>query len=454
MTQFIVGVIMARLLTPHDFGTAALPAVFLTIAEVFIEGSFGLALIRKPEVSEKDLSTSFYYGIVVGIVCYAILFILSPYIATYYDEPILKPLVRITALTFLLNPLYTPQNVILNRRLDFKTPARISVVVQLVSGAAGITAAYLGFGIWALVISSLITSVLNVLLVWAVVKWFPKDRFSRESFNYLWNFGNKMMIARLVHTIYTSIASLLIGKSYGTNELGIYNRAKGFASIPSSNLGNVLNSVSFPVMSQLQKDDAQLERSYRKMIRVSSFLVFPLMMLMCALARPLVITLVTEKWVDCVILLQVMSFTYMFQPVQLLNLNLLQVKGRTDLSLRLELIKKSLFTVAIIIAVRFGVMVLCVVDFFLTMISLGLNTYYTGKLINLGYFQQIKDMLPHLVLSVLMFVLVSFVIRWFPIAWIQLVFGGIVGLAFYFAVAYFLRFNEFRELKYMLNSNQ
>lgn len=452
--QFIVGIIMARLLSPHDFGTAALPAVFLTIAQVFVDGSFGLALIRKSEVTEKDLSTSFYYGIVVGIVCYVILFFCSPYIACFYNEPILESLVRVTALTFLLNPLYTPQSVILNRQLDFKTPAKIQMIVQFISGIAGIATAYAGYGIWSLVVASVLSSVLKLFITWFFVRWYPREHFSKDSFKYLWNFGNKLMVVQFLQTLYANIIPLIVGKSYGTRDLGLLNRAKSFASIPSSNLGSVLSQVTFPVLSKLQSDNELLGRNYRKMIRVSSFLVFPLMMLMCALAKPLIVALVTDKWIDCVILLQIMCFTYMFQPAQILNLNLLQVKGRTELTMKLELFKKSFFTVAIIIAVQYGLIVLCVVDFFLTMIALFINTYYTGKLIHVGYMKQMRDMLPHFVLSVITLMIIYIFIGLFSNEWLQLVLGGVVGLVFYFAVAWLLRFEEFADLKYMLNRHE
>ncbi len=453
-TQFIVGIIMARLLSPHDFGTAAIPVVFLSIAQVFVDGSFGLALIRKPEVTEKDLSTSFYYGIIVGLVCYIILFSCSPYIAVFYNEPILKHLIRITALTFLFNPLYTPQSVILNRRLDFKTPAKIQILIQIISGAAGITAAYLNYGIWALVVASLVSSVLNLLLTWYAVKWVPKERFSKKSFIYLWDFGNKMMVVRLMQTLYANIIPLIVGKSYGTRDLGIYNRAKGFASLPSSNIGGVLNSVTFPVLSKMQSDGELLGRNYRKMIRVSSFLVFPIMMLMCALAHPIIVALVTDKWIDSVILLQLMCFTYMLQPAQILNLNFLQVKGRTDLTMKLEFIKKGVYTVAIVVSIQFGLVVLCVADFFLTLFALFINTYYTGKFINVGFVKQVKDMLPHFFLSMVMLVVVFLFIQLFSSVWLQLILGGIVGLVFYFGMALLLKFDEFADLKYMLNRNR
>lgn len=449
--QFLVGIVMARLLSPSDFGITALPAVFMAIAQVFIDGSFGLALIRKPDLTENDLTTSFYYSIAVGVFSYLCLFIAAPYIADFYHVPILTPLIRVTALTFIWNPLNTPQDVILKRKLNFKTPARISLINKVFSAALGITVAYLGYGVWALVVSSLSASILGTVQTWCAVRWVPKGHFSKDSFQYLWNFGNKMMGVGLINAIYSNIIPVVVGKSYGTNDLGLLNRARAFASPLSSNLTGVINTVTFPVLSKFCNDDELLSTNYRKMIKVSSFVVFPVMLLMCALAYPLVTTLVTEKWEGCVVLLQIMCFTYMFQPVQILNINLLQVKGRTDLTFRLELFKKIIFTVAILIAIQYGLVVLCITDFVLTMIALFLNTYYTGKLLGLGYVKQIKDLAPSFLLSFVMMILVILASSMIDNLILQLVVGGVVGLLFYFGVAYYLRFSELNEVKYMLN---
>lgn len=449
--QFLVGIVMARLLSPSDFGITALPAVFMAIAQVFIDGSFGLALIRKPDLTEDDLTTSFYYSIAVGAFSYLCLFIAAPFIADFYKVPILKPLIRVTALTFIWNPLNTPQDVILKRNLNFKTPARISLINKVFSAALGITVAYMGYGVWALVVSSLSASILGTIQTWCAVRWIPKGHFSKESFHYLWNFGNKMMGVGLINAIYSNIIPVVVGKSYGTKDLGLLNRARAFASPLSSNLTGVINTVTFPVLSKFCNDDDLLSINYRKMIKVSSFVVFPVMLLMSALAYPLVITLVTEKWEGCVILLQIMCFTYMFQPVQILNINLLQVKGRTDLTFRLELFKKIIFAVAILIAIQYGLVVLCITDFFLTMIALFLNTYYTGKLLGLGYAKQIKDLAPSLLLSLVMMLLVVLAISIIDKLILKLVVGGILGFLFYFGMAYFLKFSELSEVKYLLN---
>lgn len=450
--QFIVGIFMARALSPEDYGITALPAVFMSIAGIFISGGFGTALIRKPEVTDEDLSTAFYYSIAVGVFCYSLLFITSPYIADFYDVPVLESLIRVTALSFLWGPLNTPQSVILTRRMDFKNPARISITNNIVGSAVGITMAYTGFGVWALVGSGLVSSLIGLIQTWWVVKWLPRASFSKESFKYLWNYGNKMMGISILNTLYANIVTVLVGKFGGTRDLGNYNRARGYASIPSSQVTGVLTSVSFPALSKMQDDNERLAYNYRKMIRVSSFLVFPVMLMLSALAHPLVITMITEKWEPCVILLQIMCFTYMFQPTQILNLNLLQVKGRPDLALKIEIIKKVIGAIIFIYAaINLTLVELCITDFCYTMFALVVNTHYTGKIINVGYFKQIKDIFPSLMLSLVMFGTILFLNSLIDNMTFQIVTGVIVGIVIYLGGSYILHFPELEEAKYLLS---
>lgn len=450
--QFIVGIFMARMLSPEDYGITALPAVFLSIAGIFIGGGFGTALIRKPEVTEKDLSTAFYYSITVGVFCYTVLFFSSPYIAKFYNTPILESLVRVTALSFLWGPLNTPQHVILARRMDFKNPARISITNKTVGSIVGISMAYSGYGVWALVGSGLVSSLMGLIQTWWVVKWLPKASFSKESFRYLWNYGNKMMGISLLRILFDNIVTVLVGKFGGTRDLGIYNRAKSYASMPSSHVTGVLTSVSFPALSKMQDDDERLAYNYRKMIRVSSFLVFPVMLMLSALAHPIVITMVTAKWESCVILLQIMCFTYMFQPAQILNVNLLQVKGRPDLALRIEIIKKVIGGIVFIYAaINLSLVGLCITDFCYTMFALVVNTYYTGKLINVGYLRQMKDLLPSLILSLIMFGTILFTNTLTDNMIAQILIGGTVGVIIYLGGSYLMKFPELEEAKYLLS---
>ena len=453
--QFIVGIFMARMLSPEDYGITALPAVFLAIAGIFISGGFGTALIRKPEVTEKDLSTAFYYSIAVGVFCYTVLFFSSPYIAKFYNTPILESLVRVTALSFLWGPLNTPQHVILARRMDFKNPARISITNKIVGSIVGITMAYTGYGVWALVVSGLVSSLMGLIQTWWVVKWLPKASFSKESFRYLWNYGNKMIGISLLNTLYANIVTVLVGKFGGARDLGNYNRAKSYAAMPSSHVTGVLTGVSFPALSKMQDDDERLAYNYRKMIRVSAYLIFPVMLMLSALAHPIVITMVTAKWESCVILLQIMCFTFMFQPVQILNVNLLQVKGRPDLALRIEIIKKGICSIVFIYAaINFTLVGLCITDFCITMFALVVNTYYTGKLIKVGYFRQIKDIMPSLLLSLVMFGAILLTNTLTNNMTGQILIGGTIGVAIYFGGSYLMKFPELEEAKYLLSKKR
>lgn len=449
--QFLVGIVMARLLSPSDFGIAVLPAVFIAVAQVFIDSGFALALIRKPEVTEEDLSTSFYYSLAVGISLYVVMFLSAPLIAKFYDAQILTPLIRVSTLTFVWNPLLTPQNVILNRKLDFKTPARITITNRIVAGVVGITVAYCGFGIWALIASTITASILGLIQTWIAVKWTPKERWSNDSFRYLWSFGNKMIGSGLLRTLYANLVPVLLGKFAGTAQLGIYNRAAQFASLPSSNLTGIINTVTYPVLSKIVDDTEVLRRNFIKMVKASSFVVFPLMLLMSALSEPIITTLITEKWIECVPVLQLMCFTYMFQPVHILNVNLLQVMGRPDLTLKLDIISKCIFPVFIVLAIKQGIIILCIVDFCITMVALIMNTYYSGKLLGVGYFKQVKMLIPSFLLSLVMMALVLFSTRYIGNPIYRLLIGGMVGPLFYFGIAYLFKFEELQEVKYMLN---
>jgi len=453
--QFIVGIYMARALSPEDYGITALPAVFMSVAGIFISGGFSTALIRKSEITDEDLSTAFYYSICVGVFCYFALFIASPYIASFYNAPVLKSLIRVTALSFLWGPLNTPQTVILTRRMDFKNPARISIVNKIIGSAVGITMAYTGFGVWALVGSGLISSLIGLIQTWLVVKWLPRSPFSRTSFKYLWDYGNKMMCISMLYTLYGNIVPVLLGKFGGARDLGNYNRAANYASLPSSSITGVLTTVSFPALSKVQDDVERLSHIYRKMIRVSSFIVFPIMMMLSALAYPLVITMVTAKWEPCVILLQIMCFTFMFQPMQILNVNLLQVKGRPDLALRIEVLKKIVgATVFIYAAINFSLVELCITDFCYTMFALIVNTYYTGKLINVGYFRQIKDMMPSLILSLIVFSCILLTNRLTENLIVQILIGILIGIIIYIGGSYLMHFPELEETKYLLSKRK
>ncbi len=450
--QFAIGIVMARLLSPADYGITALPAVFMAVAGIFVDGGgFGSALVRKPEITEKDLATSFYYSIVVGLFCYLSLFFASPWIAAFYNAPILKDIMKVTAIGFLIGPLNTPQTIILKRRLDFKTPTKVNITCRILSGIVGLTLAFIGYGVWALVLSSLFSSIVSLILNWWVVRWYPKTSWSKESFKYLWNYGNKMMGAQLLNTLYNNITPVIIGKFFSPALLGVYNRAQGYAALPSNNISGAISSVTFPVISKIQDDPERLERAYRKMLRTAAFIIFPLMMVLSALARPLIIVMITEKWEACILLLQIICFNKMWWPIHAMNVNLLLVKGRTDLFLRLEIIKKVLGLCILCSTLPFGIVAFCVGGVISSVICLFINTYYTGKLIKVGFWVQMKDIIPTFTLSLCIWLLLQGACLLIDNYVIQIIVGGILALTFYLGMSILLKRPELQEVKYMLD---
>lgn len=448
--QFVIGIAMARMLSPQDYGISAIPAVFLAISGIFISGGFNSALVRKPELKEEDLSTVYIYSMSVGCLCYTILFIAAPWIADFYETPVLKSLMRVTALSFIYGPIGAPQSVLLNRRLDFKTPAKISVIVKILSGVIGVTMAYTGYGVWALIISGMVAGVIGQIITISIVRWYPKTGWNKESFRYLWNYGNKIIASDLINQLYGNITPIIVGKFYSMAELGVYNRAHGYASLPSSHLHGVVNSVSFPVLSKIQNDDERLIKNYRKMIKVSGFICFPLMMLLSALARPLIITMITAKWEACIILLQIICFSMMWYPIHALNLNILQVKGRSDLFLRLEIIKKIIGIVILCVSLPFGLIAFCSAQIVSSIISLYINTYYTGKFYGFGFRKQMMDLLPILLLSLMMFSCVLVITHVISNLIMQIIVGGIVAFIIYIGGAYLMRLDTLQDVRYLI----
>lgn len=448
--QFCVGIVMARLLSPEDYGITALPAVFMSVAMILQEGGLTDALVRKRDITENDMSTAFYYSFFVGIFMYVVLFFSAPLIAYFYKAPVLVPLIRVTALGFVWGALGIPQGVILKRRLDFKTPTKIGITTKVFSACVGIGMAYAGYGLWALVISGFLSGLLYLILICLKVRWVPTARWSKESFRYLWGYGNKMIASSMLNTLYNNIAPVFIGKYYSPAQLGVYNRAQGYAAMPSQNMMGVISGVTFPVLSKMQDDDEKLALNYRRMLRAIAFIVFPIMLMLSALAHPLVITMVTAKWDACVILLQIICFSMMWYPIHAINLNLLMVKGRSDLFFRLEVIKKIVGGTILLVTLPMGLVVFCYGNIFSSMISLVINTYYTGKLINVGYLKQMRDLLPIFGLSLFMWLCIHGTIYFIHNMLFQIFVGGCVGFIIYIGGAMLFRFDELKDIKYLL----
>lgn len=452
--QFLFGIILARLLSPDDYGVIAMPLVFLAIAQCIIDSGFSTALIRKPELTEDDLSTAFYFNIGIGILCYAVLFFTSPLIADFYHTPILSSLLKVTALAVLFNPLCAVQQAILTREIDFKTQAIVSLSGAVVSGIVGLYMAYNGFGVWSLVFQQVGGYIMRTILLWVLGKWKPKRKWSWESFHYLWGFGSKMLGSGLLDTIYNNIYPIVIGKYFSAQDLGNYTRAQQFSSLPSSNVTGVLQRVTFPVLSSIQNEDERLAKNYRKILKLSAFLVFPMMLMLSAIANPLVRILLTDKWIGCVILLQIICFQMMWYPIHAINLNLLTVKGRSDLFFRLEVLKKIIGVCIMCITIPNGIIWMVSGGIVSSMISLVINTYYTGKLIQVGYLKQMRDLLPIFGISLFMWFCVFICVTLIENCYVQLLLGIIIGFILFVVLSKLFLKSEWKDLMSIIRFNE
>lgn len=444
--QFIINIIMARLLLPSDYGMIGMLAVFLQISQTFIDSGFSDALIQKKNRTNKDLSTVFYFNIVLSIILYFLIFILAPYIANFYHTPELELVTRIITLNLIIASFSAIHKIILTINIDFKTLSKISLIAAIISGGIGITMAYRGSGVWSLVIQSLLNTFLITILSYYYVGWHPLRCFSKASFTGLFSFGSKLLVSRLIHSVYYNLYAIVIGRKFSSVELGYYTRAEQFAVFPSSNLNAIISRVTYPILSSIQDDDVRLAIAYRKYIKLSSFLIFPLMIGLAAIAEPLITFLLTEKWAGIVILLQILCLDWMLDHLSQINLNLLLIKGHSDWALRLEIIKKVIATFILIISIPFGIEIMCWGRVLYSLIATYLNTHYTERLIGLSFKEQMKDIFPSLVLAMIMGVSVHYFIFFLQDTILKIILGILVGISLYIIMSYFCKQDELKEL--------
>lgn len=433
--QFVISIVLARLLLPSDYGIVGMLAIFMAVAQSLLDGGFNRALIQKKDRTNVDYSTVFYFNLAISVLLYAILFFSAPYIASFYRTPILKDVARLISLTIIINALSLVQTTKLTVELNFKLQSLASVISVVLSGVLGIVMAYRGWGVWALVAQSLSSAVVRVLILCAFSRWKPLLVFSIESFRKLFSFGSKLLVGDLIHTIYTNLYTLVIGRSFNSSAVGYYNRANGYAMLPYSIFGQVVNKVMFPILSEKQEDNAAILQTYKRLLRVPAFIYIPLMFALAALAKPLVCILIGEKWLDCVPLLQVLSIGYILAPLSTINLNLLYVKGRSDISLKLDLIKKPVGIVILFASLPFGLWWMCFGKAIYEVFAFILNCIYTKKILNYGFLEQIKDILPILISSLIMFLLLCGLSSLMESYWMQLGLGFVAGTLSYMVLA-------------------
>jgi len=444
--QFILGIILARILLPKDYGLIGMLTIFLAVSITFVDSGFAAALVQKKDRDEKDYSTVFYFNILVALVFYLALFFTAPLIANFYNQPLLVSLTRVIGLTVVVNSFAVVQRAKFTINIDFKTQTKASIFSTIISGTTGVYLAYKGYGVWSLVVQALIKSILNVTILWYYSKWLPLEGFHIDRFKRLFSFGSKLLVTGLINTVYNNIYLIIIGKVFSADNLGFYTRAKQLSDFPSSNITGILQSVTFPILSKIQDDEDRLKHTYKKIIKMSALIIFPLMIALAALASPFIRFVLTEKWINIVWMLQLLCFAGMWYPIHALNLNILAVKGRSDLCLRLEIIKKIIITIVLIITIPMGLEAMIIGQIVTSYISLIINTYYTKQIIDYGFLEQMSDLLKILLLSFVMGYIIYITIPHIETDILKLIIGFLEGAIFYIVIAWYLNIGEIRTI--------
>lgn len=393
-SQLVVMLILARIIGPDEFGVIGILLVFTTISQVITDSGFSSALIRKPNCSFEDFNTAFLCNVFIALLIYVIIFFLSSYVANFYEEERITILMRVISLVVIINSFSNVHKAILSKEMLFKTQAKASFSAVIISSLVSIYLAYNEFGVWALVWQNIIFSIVNTIIIYNYVDWFPKLRFSKKSFSYLYGFGSKLLLSRLIDTCYRNIYQLLIGNSYDFKSVGYYTQANQLSSVPSVTFTNIIQRVSYPMLSKVNRDGRSLDIYYDKTIVFSGMFIFPLILGIYSLSDEFVSLFLGNEWLAVATYLKVLCIGYSLYPIHAINLNLLQVKGRSDLFLKLEVIKKSIAFIILLIAINYSVFWVCVGLSAQSFISFFVNTYYTGKLTTLTSVYQIKRILP------------------------------------------------------------
>jgi teichuronic acid exporter len=446
-TQFIVGIVLARLLVPEQFGLIGMLAVFMAVAQSLLDSGFGAALIQKRDVAHVDTCSIFYFNIVVGFVAAGLLCLAAPWIAAFYHQPILTPLTRAMSAIIVINSFALVQNTILTRELNFRAMTKVSLIGSVLSGIVGISAAAAGFGVWSLVVQQLSNAFVHTVLLWLVSPWRPAWVFSRKSLRGMFGFGSRVMASGLLNTIFANIYWLTIGKLFSAMDLGYFTRAQKMQELPTLTLSWMVGRVTFPVFSSIQDDRVRVKRGLRKVLTSLAFVSFPITVGILVTARPLVIVLLTEKWAPCVPYLRLLCLAGLLFPMNWFNTNVLYAIGRSDLCFRLEVIKKTLIVISIAILWRWGIEALIWGQVVVSILSYGFNSYYNGVLIGYPIWEQVRDLMPYAVPTVVMGLGV-YLIGHIPLPsdWLLLLIQMFTGVALCLGFARLLRLPEFLEM--------
>lgn len=409
---FVVSIVLARLLAPEAYGTIALVTVFTQILNVFIDSGFGNALIQKKDADDLDFSTVFYFNIAICVLLYLGMFLAAPLIAKFYNDASLTPVVRVLSLTLIISGVKNVQQAYVSRTMQFKRFFFATLGGTIGAAVIGIAMAYFGFGVWALVAQQIFNATVDTLILWITVKWRPKWMFSWQRLKGLFSFGWKLLASSLLDTVYNDLRQLIIGKMYTKTDLAQYNRGKQLPDLLVNNIDTSINSVLLPAMSQVQDNPERVKNMTRRAMKTSTYVIAPVMMGLAFTAESVIRLILTEKWLPCVPFLRIFCITYMFYPVNTTNLNAIKAMGRSDLFLKLETIKKVIGLIVLLGTMWFGVMAMAYSLLFTSITSQIINSWPNKKLLDYSYPEQIRDILPGILLAVFMGCCV------YPVKWI------------------------------------
>lgn len=434
--SFVVSMVLARMLLPEDYGAIAIITVFIALADVFVQSGLGTALIQNKNVTEEDFSSVLYLSLGISTILYVVLFFTAPLISAYYKMQILTPVLRILSLKLFLSPLNSVQNAIISRSMEFKKLFYRSMVSTLPSGIVGIIMAYMGFGVWALVGQQLSNAVLTCLVLWFAVNWRPGAVFNIKRVKVLFSFGWKLLASNIINTLYLNIRTLIIGKIYTPDMLGFYNKGWQFPQFITTNIDGSIQSVMLPTLSKVQDEKDRAKSIMRRSIKMSSFFLFPAMAGLAACARPIIVLILTEKWLPCVPFLQIGCIVYALNPIHTANLQAINAMGRSDVFLKLEVIKKIMGLIVIAVTIPFGLYAIVWGSVFNSIASTIINAFPNRKILNYGYLEQLKDIFPNFVYSIIMFTAIYFIGRLNTAVIMILVIQIVAGVIIYYALAF------------------
>jgi teichuronic acid exporter len=452
--QFGVSVVLARVLMPEEFGLLGMLAIFMALGNSLIDSGMSLSLIRTNNVDEKDFSTVFFINVIVSVLVYSILFITSTAIADFFKQPILVEVVKVYCLSFIISAFSSVQFTRLTILLDFKSQAVIKIPALIISSFVGLFLAFNGFGVWSLVYMQLAQVFFETLFIWIKEKWRPSFEFDYNRFKYHFNFGYKLTLSGIINTFFDYIYHIIIGKYFSAAQLGYYTRADSIKQLPVNNISTALNKVTFPLFSSIQDDAVRLKSLYKKLMQQVLFWIAPILLIAAALGEPLFRFLLTDKWLPAVPYFQILCLVGIMYPIHAYNLNILNVKGRSDLFLKLEIIKKIITVIGFIIAIQFGIYGLLWLQFVLSLLSFFINTFYSGKLINYSFIEQVKDIIPILLIASFSGFIVFVVDGLYSINvlsdFTRILVGGILGIGIYALSSSIFNLTALKDFKYLI----